>query len=294
MDMIVFSKRCQSEAARRTKLAKRIKKAAVSPEISRQWLRRFEEYGESPPQIARADHYDVRTVRKQIESARQEREAREARSLVLRQALEHHYADLVVFAQKVDHALSDPVRIPLAEKNDRIWLALRAHLPRSPMWKGVGKWEHLHQELSRLEEAAVMRLHDEVKTYGSLAFAQEGENLGLNARGLSTAIIERLRLVARVPDKSPAVEEPRCEPAEQGLVRIVYGGLTCATVSAEQGNKARELVRSLIARANEWPESLSMQEALSELTSVSDTVREELATITLRRIVPGRCKYCPV
>lgn len=273
---------------------RRSKKPAVSPEMSRQWLRRFEEYGESPPQIAMADHYDVRTVRKQIESARQEREAREARSLVLRQALEHHYADLVVFAQKVNHALSDPVRIPFAEKNDRMWSALREHLPRSPIWKGVDRWEHLHRELSRLEEAAVMRLHEEVGTHGSFRFAQEGDKIGLDVKGLPAAIIERLRLIARVPEKSPAVEEPKCEPSDEGLVSIAYGGLTCATVSTEQGNKAREFVRSLIALVSEWSESHSMQETLSELTSVSDALKEELATITLRRVVPGRCKYCPI
>ncbi len=79
-------------------MRRRTKKPAVRPEVRRQWLRRFEEYGESPPEISKADGYDVRTVRKQIEYAREERELREARAMVLRNDLERHYSDLCEFA----------------------------------------------------------------------------------------------------------------------------------------------------------------------------------------------------
>ncbi len=54
-------------------VASRIKKPAVRPELRREWLRRNETEGESPPEIAKQDGYDVRTVRKQIEIERQER-----------------------------------------------------------------------------------------------------------------------------------------------------------------------------------------------------------------------------
>ena len=89
-------------------MARRIKKGAVRPELCKQWLRRFEEDGESPPHIAEADGYDVRTVRKQIEKAMQEREMREARVMVLRDALEKHYKDLYTFAETLDSSISWP------------------------------------------------------------------------------------------------------------------------------------------------------------------------------------------
>ena len=118
-------------------MARRIKKPAVRPELRRQWLRRYEEDGESPPEIAKADGYDVRTVRKQIEVERQERERREARSTVLRQALEKHYADLCDFAQKLDLELARVGGSLLMLKNDPMWSALREHLPRSTIWKNA-------------------------------------------------------------------------------------------------------------------------------------------------------------
>ena len=90
-------------------MAKRIKKPLVRPEKQREWLRRHEIGGESPMEIAKSDKYDVRTVRKYIELERQERERREARSIVLRQALEEHYRDLCNFAQQLDSEASTDV-----------------------------------------------------------------------------------------------------------------------------------------------------------------------------------------
>ena len=82
-------------------MAKRIKKPPIKPEVRRDWLRRNEENGESPPQIAAQDGYDVRTVRKQIDLAKQEREAREARIVVLRDAMQRHYDDLRKYAEEL-------------------------------------------------------------------------------------------------------------------------------------------------------------------------------------------------
>ena len=81
------------------------KRPLVEPAKRREWFKRFEEDGESAAEIARSVGYDVRTVRKQIELMRQERESREARFTVLRQALEKHYADLISFAEKLDSGI---------------------------------------------------------------------------------------------------------------------------------------------------------------------------------------------
>ena len=75
------------------------KKPAVTPEKRRDWLRRFEIEGESPPTIAKNDEFDVRTVRKQIEVARHERDIREAKLSVLKEAMVDHYKDLCKFVE---------------------------------------------------------------------------------------------------------------------------------------------------------------------------------------------------
>jgi len=122
----------------------RIKKPAVKPELRRQWLYRNESLGESPPQIATADGYDVRTVRSQLEIEVREREQKEARAVVLRKALENHYADLCTFAQKLDsHVIGKSGSLQML-REDPMWGALREHQSRAKIWKNLERWESLH------------------------------------------------------------------------------------------------------------------------------------------------------
>lgn len=81
-------------------MVKRIKKPPVKPEVRKSWLKRHEQ-GESITDIAVNDQFDVRTVRRHIEQAKQEREVKEARSMVLRNALEAHYSDLCDYAERL-------------------------------------------------------------------------------------------------------------------------------------------------------------------------------------------------
>ena len=131
-------------------MTRRIKKPAVKPELRREWLQRHDEEGQSPPEIANADGYDVRTVRKQLEIERQERERREARSIVLRQALEKHYADLCCFVQKLDSHIVGEKGSPSTMRSDPMWSALEEHLPRSTIWKKLDRWEGVWAEIERL------------------------------------------------------------------------------------------------------------------------------------------------
>jgi len=274
-------------------MRKRIKKPAVKPEKRREWLKRSEEDGESPPQIARADGFDVRTVRKQIETARQERETREARSSVLRHALEQHYADLVALAQKVERALITPTSIPLAERGDRMWTALREHLPRSPMWKSLDRWEHLHTEIWRLEKEAERRLQSQVEASRSFRF-RHGDEPGLHLDGLSRAVVQRLTSIAEAPDQSLPLHSFTSEPTPDGQIRIVYGSFLSATVPPDKEDETKEFIAALISGVSQWPECENMRRVMSELARITSAISEELATIILRRVVTGRCKYCPI
>ena len=98
-------------------MRRRGKRPAAPPNTYREWLQRSER-GETPPEIAKADGYDVRTVRRNLELARQEREQREARSVVYSRALEDHYADLVVFAARLDSRLKQGPQMPVQERQE--------------------------------------------------------------------------------------------------------------------------------------------------------------------------------
>jgi hypothetical protein len=165
------------------------KKPSVKPAQRREWLKRLEEDGEPLSKIAKSVNFDVRTVKKQTEMAIEEREGREARLLVLRQALEKHYADLLAFADRLDSGIVQSYLL-MGIKSDRMWSALHEHLPRSPLWKLIDKMEHLNDEARDIEKRAEQRLWDEVRKENSFkVVSQPGmPEPGLNDKGLLGAM----------------------------------------------------------------------------------------------------------
>jgi len=133
-------------------MAKRIKKPAVEPEKRQDWIKRYE-LGESPPYIAEKDGFDVRTVRTHIEKAKQEKEVKEARAMVLRNALERHYSDLCEYAEKLS-ALSHGESDTGSSREEYIHSALRQHLPRSPIWNYLKQRDALSQDIDQLSQQA--------------------------------------------------------------------------------------------------------------------------------------------
>ncbi len=81
-------------------MGKRRKKPAVPIVKQREWLDRYEK-NESLLHIAKAEGFDIRTVGKHIQEAKQEREMRAARVTVLTDAMERHYTSLCKYVQRL-------------------------------------------------------------------------------------------------------------------------------------------------------------------------------------------------
>jgi hypothetical protein len=270
------------------------RKRAVSQEKMKDWLRLVEVDGKSAPEIGKmeSDQYDSRTVRKYIELARQERETNDARAHVLRNAIEHHYEDLVAFAQKLDQAVALS-RAPVAEKSDRMWSALRQHLPRSPIPKMIDRWERLHQDISSSNAKVLERLKDIVAS-SQLQFRATDKGLGIDYESLTSAVTHRLGVLSSRETAELPVVRVWVEKAGESIVRVVVSGWPCAVVPPERQEEAADLLNSVFAKVNDWPELEGMRKSHKELASLTEALREELATIVLRRVLPGRCKYCPI
>ena len=56
----------------------------------------------------------------------------------------------------------------------------------------------------------------------------------------------------------------------------------------------RLMTEQLQSRVKDWEEYAAMEKLFMKLLRTKSKLRDELAVITLRRIVPGRCKYCPI
>ena len=265
----------------------------VPPEICRRWLRRFEEDGESPPQIASADGFDVRTVRKQLQLALQEREQREAKQAVLRQALEQHYSDLCNLSRSLSIEFDWPPRhLSTFLMEDRLYTALQAHLPKSLLWKGIQKWETLVTDLDSIVEELRDRIRREVEARVTLPFTQSfWEGPGL-LKDFVESIIFHLTSLACGSRGLEAAKYTRYQTSEE-LVQIRYGDYTLGGIHPERADEVQPVHQALMSEATGWEEYHRAKELYAELQQLRERLQDELVALTLRRVVPGRCRYCP-
>ena len=89
------------------------------------------------------------------------------------------------------------------------------------------------------------------------------------------------------------------EPAGEGLVVPRIGFASVGQPMGEADAKRNlqivtdelEGLESLVKNSEEY---LASERVISEIKRLINKLREELAIIRLRRIVSGRCKYCPL
>lgn len=167
-------------------------------------------------------------------------------------------------------------------------------LPRSPIWKGIDRWEHLGKELTNLREQGATRLLQEFESKTKLHLVAGLDEPGVWLQNLREALVnhivqsaERLSF-AVLPFRTTTATTP------EGWKVIHYGAWYCATVPPEQEGGVKESVAGLMQQADALPECRSMEQKLAELRKARDNVSQELTTLKLRRVVPGRCRYCPI
>lgn len=274
-------------------MEKKIKKPPVKPEQRYEWLKRFE-IGETPPKIAEADSFDVRTVRRQIEKANQEREVKEARTTVLRSALERHYADLCGFAEKVDAVIVGEGVISPELKNNRMWAALRQHGPRYPLWSYLVTWDNIQQELAVLKRDAKERLERELGNDARLIEIPD-TNRSTVVYGCIAALTFQIGEWSRGAPGINIKDNFRIKPANgKGAVNIEYGAFRMDDVDNHYGQTVKDFLIEWESKVKEWVEYAALEKLSKKLLTTKSKLRDELAIIILRRIVPGRCKYCPL
>ena len=278
-------------------MAKRTRKPPIKPEVRRDWLRRNEEDGESPPQIAAKDKYDVRTVRKQIGLAKQEREAREARSVVLRNALERHYDDLRKFAEKLNSEISGVGNVPSSPDDDLIEAALRQHLPRSPLWSYLSKQQNLQQRADEERQKLETRIEESVKTDPRLIPLT---NAGLDGivPGTVAVLVAEAKQWFNGNTGYSLKDNLVMEATGEGLVNPRFGFSHMGIMKVEHAERYANIVHGVLEdlepTIKDWEEYRNLEKTITEIGRLGRKLREELAVVRLRRIVPGRCKYCPL
>lgn len=272
-------------------MAKRIKMPTIKPEKRLEWLKRSE-LGETPPQIAQADSVDVRTVRKHVELARMERDVKDARSAVLREALEAHYRDLLDTVRNIQSQITAESPVSL-EKDVPLMLGLKQHMPRSPLWENLRKWNQTLQELGELESKLLQRVQKEIEEDGRL----EGiASYNSNEVILATVevLVHQVKQWTRGSEGLLLDRNFRLEKASEGRVRVVYGFSHFGEVEESHGGIIKDVVKDIELKMRQWPEYLEAEKLVNRISRIGIAIRELVTVILLRRIVPGKCKYCPL
>lgn len=272
-------------------MARPFKQLSVTPETRRKWLQRHEENGEPPPQIARKDGYDVRTVRKQLDLARQERETRETRLMVLREAAQAHYSDLCKRAVEIESSL-DGRSSGVVGTADRMCVALRQHLPRTPLWKYLEKWNDIQRALEKTRSDYRTELNDEISKDNGLRMAFRGGKMDIS--GMVEVFARQSEFWSQGSIGIEVEYAFKTEPAGQGLVNFRFGAYGIGTGPESLANTIKKALIAFRERLSGFEQYQNLKRLPEELNELMPDIQEELATITLRRVLPGRCKYCPI
>jgi len=272
-------------------MARPDRKLSVTPETRKKWLHRHEENGESVLQIAKRDIYDIRTVRKQLDLARQERETRETRLMVLREAAQAHYGDLCKCAAAIESAL-DGRSFGVIGTEDRMCVALRQHLPRAPLWKYLQQWNNLQQDLEQTRADLRTKYEEDLSKDPQLtsAFANGTEDIP----AMVDFFTKQTEFWSQGGSGVDIAQVFKTESASEGLVNLRLGGYNIGTVAESRVNAVKKALLGFREKLPIFAEYQKLEQRRKELDELAPEIREELAIITLRRVVPGRCKYCPI
>jgi len=277
-------------------MTKRIKKAPVKPEQRRDWLRKYEEEGDPLVKIAKEDGYDVRTVGSQIALAKDEREYREAKTLVRRQAVEKHYDDLIKLAGRLNPQATGTESGGTPD-DEFLTAALREHLPRSPIWGYLAKITQLQSRVDELRKILDTKIEKIVTTHPKI-ISFSGDGLKGVPPGVTTLLVHTAKQWSQGNTAHTLKDSLVIENAEGGMTAPRLGfahmGLMEPEVARAKMPEIQRIVEELETTMKSSAEYQNLVEKTEEVRRAGAKLREELAVIRLRRVIPGHCRYCPV
>jgi len=84
------------------------------------------------------------------------------------------------------------------------------------------------------------------------------------------------------------------EKAPEGKVRMRYGFSHFGEIEESHVEKIKAVLVDFESKLKNQPEYLEMEKLYGKLGRLKISIGESLTVILLRRIVPGKCKYCPL
>lgn len=261
------------------------KKSNISPQERLGWLEQFEN-GTRITKMATDAGHDIRVVKRHIEIAREERQVALARHGFLLKRLEQHQDDLLKEVNRLRKLLTRHPPTPLTPHDPieiKILEALKEHIKRLPLKNLLERWEGIFAEYSSFREDVRIKLDSEKS---KLLLDILGDE---TLYQWTTAIIDVLAsgLSPGKSGRSYTID------GQDDEYKISWGDsiLTRRTITEEQKVLVLKTHKKLVTFAENYlPRFLDYKERFKEL---SDQLIDELDVLTIKRVVTGRCRYCP-
>jgi hypothetical protein len=225
--------------------------------------------------------------------AAQQQAGRETRQLVVRSALEKHFSGICAFARKLMTQISRTEPLPVSSDmtGDPFWRSLKEHLSRSPLWSNFEKWNSLETACRESANALRKRAEREAVQRTGMVFSSSIKQQGFY-EGWFGAAIFHAQSVAR-GWSGLKVAGYRLDRTTYGI-RLDRGDFTVALTSEKRIPALKRAFDTMLKDIENWPEYHALKHNTDVFLGTRSVIQDELTTIIMRRVVPGRCKYCPI
>jgi hypothetical protein len=266
-------------------MAKRTPRKDITPDKIKEWVE-LHDKGLSIRQIAKKQAYDVRTVKKYIETSKSEGEFREARLQVLREALVKHYGQLCSFAEKLKGQFDPFKPTPFTTStNEPLLTALREHLPRIRTWRDMDRWNKTVSSY----EMIMNRIKDKIEN--AVISGSSANVPSSKGEGLVAALIFHLHSHAAGSDGLDKIGYNISNTPTGKL--IARGAFGIAIVSDDKIEMVEKSFDELLKNAFNWEDYDDLKKPVEELLKIHRAINEELTRVALRGVLPGKCAFCP-
>lgn len=266
----------------------RYRRSAITPAERRMWLEQLEG-GRGITEISRKAGRDIRIVKHHIEIATEERQIGMAKRDFLVGRIEQHQQDLLAEVRRLQQVTKryPPARIvPNDTIARKIHEGLKEHVRRLALKSLLESVEEATREFERTRESISTQLAQK-ETELATTMPQEVRRLPW-----TPAIVEVLE-TGQLRGESTGFEYS-AEKRGSGLCDVNWGAyhLTRSPVSEDLVPTIIEIHKRLLSYSAEYVSLFQKErDRFSELKS---QINEELDVFIIRRLVPGRCRYCPV
>lgn len=289
----------------------------IHPGEIRQWIERYDA-GDGVDKIAKSVGKDIRVVRRHIDAALQQRDARSAQRRILEEALRDHQRNVLSVAEQLLNVVQVPgvdadlghdegeplqLRFSLAYRDttgyhrleskvegSREWQLLRQHLPRDPLWNTFGTWQ-----------GAVLRDLDARRDLWRAIWDAAEHETGLRVqepRATPPSITRHYPWVVYQELLSPLfairrrpLDDGSFRREEDGSVRFASGDLLLAKAPDLQ-ELCIDKFQEIVHKAPEWQEAQRVKRSLLDVRYATHKCKTLLEELQLLHFVPGRCDLC--